>query len=489
VNAAASYLTDEEVTARLQRAEASSSLLEFSVDGWMAWPILRFAIGSQLRQRPEDAISLPAQDSSRLRTLADIVRLARLPRAENLALSHYSSHVEPVGRGEYKDIYFDDLLGGLDAVKYVFVDNPTFEDRKSFLPAHLTSRAVEALGDRWQRWFPPARLRAVARDIGRIASAELGLPLSEDIIFRRLASFSVYRRLYEKILGRVRPARLLLVTGYSNHALQAAAKEFGAAVVELQHGFLDRYHIGYSWGSAARDLKPRMPIPQRILLYGDHWKRHLLADGFWSDEDLVVVGSARMDDYRRRRRETSDERLIVVTAQTVDTPRLIQFLSQFLRVMKHAGKKTKLVVKLHPSTTTKCEYDCAVFRESGASVFLSVEEPSTFELLSRAYCHVSIFSSCHFEAIGLGVPTVVLPLSGSERMAPLVQAGHATAVSSPEELASVICLGTLAVPSEAVRHDYFEVGAVPNSLAYLHGHEPQRSRATGQYEPLHEAQS
>ena len=90
-----------------------------------------------------------------------------------------------------------------------------------------------------------------------------------------------------------------------------------------------------------------------------------------------------------------------------------------------------------------------------------------FELLQRANLHVSIASASHYDAIGLGVPTVILPFSTHDVVLPLYQRGHAALARTPEDLARTVrTWQNLRVPSE-VSTQYFEPGAQANILREL----------------------
>ena len=75
---------------------------------------------------------------------------------------------------------------------------------------------------------------------------------------------------------------------------------------------------------------------------------------------------------------------------------------------------------------------------------------------------MSIASASHYDAIGLGVPTVVLPLQTHELVLPLCRAGHAHFAQTPEALADlVLAWRTLRLP-ENVSEYYFKQGARAN---------------------------
>jgi hypothetical protein len=90
------------------------------------------------------------------------------------------------------------------------------------------------------------------------------------------------------------------------------------------------------------------------------------------------------------------------------------------------------------------------------------ESPSTFELLRDADLHLSISSTCHYDALGLGVPTVILPFRTHEVVGNLVEAGHAERADSPADLLRIVLGGRgRRVPPEVGGY-YYEPGSLEN---------------------------
>ena len=95
-------------------------------------------------------------------------------------------------------------------------------------------------------------------------------------------------------------------------------------------------------------------------------------------------------------------------------------------------------------------------------IVLGTEMPSTFTLLSQADLHLSIASACHYDALGLGVPTVVVALSGYTVVDRLVALGHAPSVNTPQELVELVAEHQEHIVPQAVREMYFKPGALEN---------------------------
>jgi hypothetical protein len=286
-------------------------------------------------------------------------------------------------------------------------------------------------------------------------------------VLDRLRHFVSSKRVYRALLRRVRPA-YVLTNECTEYALVAAAKEHGACAMELQHGVSDRTHAGYGWTDYAVPYRASMPMPDRLLLYGEHWKRELDVGGFWGDS-LRVVGCPRVDRYRQVTTARPQDRTVVLfTTQGLDTGRVTSFLRQFLESVQ-GRVPVRLVIKLHP------QHDCdpqvyletlTPFRESVA-VIPGNEAPSTFELLSGSHLHISIASATHYDAIGLGVPTIILPFQTHEVALPLSYAGHANLARTPADLAALVVRARELVLPAGVSEYYFRSNAVSNTLKEL----------------------
>jgi hypothetical protein len=375
--------------------------------------------------------------------------------------------------GRFKDVWFDDLLPALRTyVKLEAVNNPDFVPRRAsaLIPSDLTTAPLEVLAGVLSRGSDSREVSEAANGIAACLERELGVRgFPAPVLARQLRHFRWSRRLYAAVLARVRP-RHVLTADPGEHALTAAAKDRGIEVVELQHGFLDRVsHPSYGWTEYAAPYKRRMTVADRLFLYGEHWKAELAANGFWGDEALRAVGSPRVDQYRRLRaaspRRTGPT--IVFATQGLEVARAAAFVAEFLELARDdAG--LSLAIKLHPLyDRDPAPYLAAVRGDPRVRVLTGAEGETTFELLARADLHLSVSSTCHYEALGLGVPTVVLPFATHEIMRPLVAAGHATLVRTPGELLEVARGTGRAGAPDSLSDYYFTSGALDNMVREL----------------------
>ena len=455
---------------RLCDAEEQFDLLRHTVDGWSAWPVVRFEVSLLLAGITFDRRRAVPRGKRIRRAIQDVPRLARLKPARHVITTYTSGLVEPDG-DRYRDIWFDDVvLAAGSTFKIETLNNPRFErrSRSALVPRDMSSAPIEIAAAILRRFRRFRDVENVSTHLRRVLCGALGLPSVDDAwIARRLQRFSSLRRAYRSLLRRVRPSYVLVVDA-SHHGLVAAAKEHGAIVLELQHGVTDRSNANYSWPASAASYRRTMPIPDRLLLYGEHWRRELAISDFWVG-DLRVVGSPRIDRYRRENATRDDRRCrIVFTTQGFDFKKIIDFFTQFI---ERVGSTVAyhLTIKLHPiHDPDKAPY-VEAFRGYGDRVDIvsGEDSPATFDLLQRAQLHVSVASASHYDAIGLGVPTIILPFKTHEIVLPLQRAGHAWLARTPEDLVNLVrTWPTLRVPHETREH-YFRSDAPGNILHEL----------------------
>ena len=142
------------------------------------------------------------------------------------------------------------------------------------------------------------------------------------------------------------------------------------------------------------------------------------------------------------------------------------FLSRFLEISENLIK-IELWIKLHPRESKKSTYIEAYKKFANVQIIMGQEQPSTFELLYKADFHASIHSTCHYEALGLGTPTIILPFSGFERMLHLVSNGYATLVKTPEEMAQLVCRPSIKQVPEEVSDYFFKPNAIFNTITEI----------------------
>jgi hypothetical protein len=455
-----------EADEKIRQFESRFDLLQYQLHGWCVWAIFRFTIYSRLEklQGKKWINPVPFSKAQRLKlSLKDLIRLSLIPHSDLLVYVQSSNRSELVG-DKYKDIYFDDLLSQTSS--FVKIENLVnrhylMRSRQALIPSQITTSAAQLWVAGLLRLPISEEINAISQELSQLIQNELGLAeVTPRWVATRLANFQWSIEFYKWMINRIQPDYLLMTTTYTYHAIIAAAKEAHVEVIEFQHGMVDHTHNGYSWSDYALPYIEKMPIPDKIFVYGDYWKEQLSQRGFWG-ERLVSVGSLRMDQYRLCEVfPQPDTTTLVVTTQNVDIQPLIDFFARFAWLADSLAYK--LIFKLHPGENDKSRYAVSFADNPKVQILLGSENPSTYQLIASANFHLSIYSTCHFESLALGVPTIILPFSNHELVLNLTASGYAYYVDSPEDLFQTIQEHPHVRVPESVGERYFKPDALNN---------------------------
>ena len=458
-----------EAHAQLLEVEARRGLLDYGVDGWSVWPIIRKAVGDRLASNPRSS-----QKTSRVRplwglALRDVAAFLRLPARKLLVKTYTSGLLDRTAEGKLRDIWFDDLiLAHPSAQKIEGINNRALIPLRAeaLVPVAETTTLLDLTAQILARTIKvDQHVTTLAREMSSLISDEFGLTVPDSVIRSLFATFSWQRRLYTRLLEKARPSTIITVD-FGEYGLVAAAKELGIRVLELQHGIADRHHAAYAWGASASESRTRMPIADRMLLFGEYWSQELSQFDFWRDR-LDVVGSSRCDRHRAipRTSGTGPFRLLV-TADGIEHNGTIGLLREFL---DHSHNLDfELIIKLHPIYTTSDQPIREAFAGDRRVTIRSASEgESTFRLLRVVDLHASISSASHYDALGLGTPTAILGTASYRTVVHLHEQGHASLVFSGQALVDALRSARNSPVPPEVSEFYFRPGAVDNIMAVL----------------------
>lgn len=216
--------------------------------------------------------------------------------------------------------------------------------------------------------------------------------------------------------------------GITIRAAMAAAQDCGAKAVELQHGSISRFHLGYSW--------PNHPIvpysPNELWCFGEYW--YTEATHLAGNVTGRTIGAPYVKGLAGLAGQTNiepDPSLVVFTSQGVIGRRLIEWA---VKTAIYRQDK-RIIYRLHPSEVLEdYEQIATSFEPLPDNFSLSHENPVIFELLAEASIQVGVFSTTLLEGMSLGTKTVVVNLPGAEYMLPVIERKDAIFVETVEKL-------------------------------------------------------
>jgi hypothetical protein len=435
----------------LLRFESECDPFRYQVGGFCMWPLFRFETWMNIKINAEGLAARQWSRSAPLplarvgasfamcRELLQIEALKRTRRSFDVVAFTATNRLRDESNGRFKNIYFDYLQPSLPEALYVYVDSRT--DRRPLDKPCIfaSSRTV------WPRVTFVERRRAVRSGalealysdltdfVSRAGWAE-HLQISLSDWGGELAHFLARVDSIASILQSARSRLVLTDCFYDKMWAVAAAKRLGIPVLELQHGMIYDGHMAYTYDpSSASRYKNRMPLPDKILTFGRHFSDILTGREFWTGDQVIAVGFPKMDrlqsEFDYRLPGAGEPLRVLISSQWIIANKLPEFLE---RASTRLPDNVVLDVRPHP-----LERDVGAYRRIGGVTLLD-GRADFYKVLCGHHVHCSVFSTTLLESIGLGIPTMIIGLPGSESALPVRERSHSKLASTPEEFAAML---------------------------------------------------
>ena len=270
--------------------------------------------------------------------------------------------------------------------------------------------------------------RLICEEIRQIFLDRLAYDLGDLALKCRqtVVTFNALRRGFEAFWQAYPVSTLYITHGYGINirAALATAKQKGANIVELQHGFISKYHLGYSWPT-------RIDIPyspDELWCFGDYWAEVTPLAG---NVKAKTIGAPYLKQLTKMVKVERQSDLVVFASQGVIGKRLVQIAIETAR----RRKDKTIIFRLHPSEVYE-DYEQLIQKLDPlpSNFSISHREPVIFELLSQASIQVGAFSTTLLEGMSLGTRTIVVNLPGVEYMMPVIERNDALFVENIDEL-------------------------------------------------------
>jgi hypothetical protein len=232
----------------------------------------------------------------------------------------------------------------------------------------------------------------------------------------RLRRFFAQARAFQQHLQSRGVKRVFLVNAYSNPDLVLGAKQAGARVIELQHGFISPMHPAYSYPKRFKSAV----LPDEVLVWGEHWRQQARLP---RNTKVRVLGAVSQFQETRAALSKLERgaavRRVLFTSQGAVAEELLGMAMEFARALP----EFEIIYRLHPNENL-ADYERLLKAGSQPqNLSLSHREPRFLDLLLAQPIVVGGFSTTLFEAVGLGLKVIALPLAGREHLASAVAAG------------------------------------------------------------------
>lgn len=234
------------------------------------------------------------------------------------------------------------------------------------------------------------------------------------IIIAKTKEFKSYYILYYALLKKLSPSTLYLVVSYFNHAIIKAAKDLGIETIELQHGSITKYHMGYSFPCKYPNTSY---FPDKLYTWNEFWK--FMAQICPLDkENINVYGfeyqKNQLEKYKNIKR--NKETLLVLSQTTISNAMAIEVLSNF-----YLFKHMQIIYKLHPGEYSRWQNYPALVELSTKENVKIIADADLYELFFMSEYQAGVYSTALFEGAETGCKTILFNLPGLEYMTEFIE--------------------------------------------------------------------
>lgn len=260
---------------------------------------------------------------------------------------------------------------------------------------------------------------------------DLGLVLNTEKLFRNsYLTFKSDEHFYSKLIRKRKPEKIFIICSYGyKMALVAAARKLKVETIELQHGTVTPYHIGYVYPDGAQPCY----FPDKFYAFGNFWKNTSKLP--LKDEAIVVKGFPYFSFIKEKYANILPKRnqLLIISQGNIG-----YHLSSLFAESIALFSDYQIIYKLHPGEYSrwKAEYPQLLEISQLANVeVIDHNNVNLYHYFAESNFVIGVFSTAIYEAIGFGCNVYLLKLPGIEYLENLQGTNLAKIGNSFQEIA------------------------------------------------------
>lgn len=340
--------------------------------------------------------------------------------------------------GEYRDIYSYFLVDFLkNSYSFEIMEAPYlnkhFTNKRDYVKYTDRIQLGSYIHKKFHKIEFTDREKEIISSIEKELESAFNLKIDIARIFAmHILNFQYDYKKYVELFKKRNVKMIFVVVAYENQAVVAAAKDLGIKVMELQHGTISDYHLGYSYPLKTRLGGEIRYFPDQILTFGDYW----INEGNCpiSKNDIVPIGfpyfEVQSKDYMNIQ---SDEHQILFISQGV----IGKHLSQLAYQIADRLNNFKIIYKLHPGEyeTWKQNYPDLV-SASQLENFEVIDNSKVplYKLFAESSYQVGAFSTAIYEGLMFNCKTFILDVPGVEYLEDLIKMGYVFKIEDSDDL-------------------------------------------------------
>ncbi len=428
------------------RIEVEYKLFEKEIDGVYFWKLIRFGLFVELAKKLnlyDEPHPQPKQNDNRyvrmLKRLINGTINGPMYGIGNIEIMLFP-HARKVNiNSKLTDIYSYHLEDGWrkDKINYIVIEN--LYNGKFMRKASKIVRYNEPLTffSLWKHFKPKENvcIDFSLDELDSIATIPVDKIeiLSKKYISKIVNNFKREYNYYTEILIKHSPKKIYIVVAYLKNPLIAAANDLGIETIEIQHGTITSFHIGYSYPANIK-----IPyFPNKLRLWGKFWydisqfpidEKSISYDGFpFLNQEIEKYSDIVRDESR-----------VLFISQGTIGKSLVDLALEFA----NQNKKFKVVYRLHPSEVGQWKvlypklYTSSL-ENNNIKVETAIENP-LYRSFAESKSVVGVYSTALIESLAANCKLILVDLPGVEYFQDLIDKELIKKVKNCDQLLDVI---------------------------------------------------
>lgn len=476
--------TVKEICQKIWNLEEKYELNHKEIQGCYPWQLIRMYLYYEITRKTnvfesaqQSSLSLFDKINSFLPFVKNSILSNPLSGNENVDALIFDHPRKVIFEDEYQDIYSYFLKDTLNQYGKSFetIESPYLnqhfrsnenikENNVKFNDRILLGSFIHKTRNRGKLHFTESEMQyinSVKEELETAFEIEIDLfRIMEDHIL----NFQYDYKKYIELLQRKKPKVVFLVVAYENKALLAACKKMNIEIIELQHGTISPYHLGYSYPENTMkfngELKEIEYFPDKILSFGNYWKNacpfpidseNIISMGFpyFEENSKTYMKIAEDKNSKEGNDQKTEKKQILFISQGVIGKYLSELAYETALNMNKNNENNEdnaqnynFIYKLHPGEygTWKENYDylTKAVNEFDNFTVINKSEPPLYELFAESHYQIGAFSTAIYEGLAFNCKTSIIDVPGVEYLDDLIDKDIVKKVNSSEELINYI---------------------------------------------------
>lgn len=431
-----------EIAEKLFEMEKELDLFNQQIQGIYFWKLVRFEVFMQLSQK------LGVYEQAHTKDFDSVFEKVKavVPKLKNTYLHSVFARRSQVdvlviehGRkvlidNEYVDIYTESKIKELNKTDktYEIVDRPYLgkhyhkpsKDRSYFENITINYLVKIFLSKIKLTQYEEELIKTIEDKVKEVFDINIRL---NGLLQKKITVFKNKKTQYKKMLKKRAVKQVFLVVSYGHEAFIAACHEIGVECIELQHGTMNYYHVGYSFPYNEKIAY----FPDKLELFGKYWQDSTPLP--LRSENISIVGYPYLNNmlinYKNFKKEKN--RVLFISQGTVATQ-----MSKIAVDLAKENKNIEVYYKLHPGEFGRWRSEYKYLQNVAMLENLHVieNEIHLYELMATSEFLVGVYSTAIFEGLTLHCKTILLDLPGVEFLEYLIKEDIAKVAGNKDDV-------------------------------------------------------